>query len=76
MMKSSLLLHRVIFVRSCQNFSAWKAHRRIAIVGGGNVGAGLARQLEGRYSVKLIERNPERAEVLSEMLEETIVFLW
>ena len=44
------------------------------VVGGGNVGAGLARQLEGRYSVKLIEKNPERAEVLSEMLEETIVF--
>lgn len=49
-------------------------YRRIMIVGGGNVGAGLARQLEGRYSVKLIEKNPERAEVLSEMLEETIVF--
>jgi len=49
-------------------------YRRIMIVGGGNVGAGLARQLESRYSVKLIERNAERAEALSEMLEETIVF--
>ena len=45
------------------------------IVGGGNVGAGLARQLEGRYSVKLIERNPERAEVLSEMLEKPLSFV-
>ena len=49
-------------------------YRRIMIVGGGNVGASLARQLEKRYSVKLIERNPDRAEQLSEMLEETIVF--
>lgn len=49
-------------------------YRRIMIVGGGNVGAGLARQLEKRYSVKLIERNPDRAEQLSEFLEETIVF--
>ena len=44
------------------------------IVGGGNIGAGLARQLEKRYSVKLIERNQKRAEQLSENLEHTIVF--
>ena len=49
-------------------------YRRIMIVGGGNIGAGLARQLEKRYSVKLIERNPERAEQLSEMLEQTLIF--
>ena len=49
-------------------------YRRIAIVGGGNIGAGLARQLEKRYSVKLIERNQKRAEQLSEHLEHTIVF--
>ncbi len=49
-------------------------YRRIMIIGGGNVGASLARQLEKRYSVKLIERNPDRAEQLSEMLEESIVF--
>ncbi|MCP3290258.1 Trk system potassium transporter TrkA, partial [Aeromonas hydrophila] len=36
--------------------------------------AGLARQLEKRYSVKLIERNQKRAEQLSEVLENTIVF--
>ncbi|MCR6552524.1 NAD-binding protein, partial [Aeromonas sp. CPF2-S1] len=40
-------------------------YRRIMIVGGGNIGAGLARQLEKRYSVKLIERNQKRAEQLS-----------
>jgi trk system potassium uptake protein TrkA len=49
-------------------------YRRIMIVGGGNIGAGLARQLEKRYSVKLIERNQKRAEQLSEQLENTIVF--
>ena len=49
-------------------------YRRIMIVGGGNIGAGLARQLEKRYSVKLIERNQKRAEQLSENLEHTIVF--
>ena len=49
-------------------------YRRIMIVGGGNIGAGLARQLEKRYSVKLIERNQKRAEQLSEHLEHTIVF--
>lgn len=49
-------------------------YRRIMIVGGGNIGAGLARQLEKRYSVKLIERNHKRAEQLSEHLEHTIVF--
>ena len=49
-------------------------YRRIMIVGGGNIGAGLARQLEKRYSVKLIERNQKRAEQLSENLENTIVF--
>ncbi|WP_375055984.1 Trk system potassium transporter TrkA [Zobellella sp. DQSA1] len=49
-------------------------YKRIMIVGGGNIGAGLARRLEKRYSVKLIEHNPRRAEQLSEILEHTIVF--
>ncbi|WP_107853185.1 Trk system potassium transporter TrkA [Oceanimonas marisflavi] len=49
-------------------------YKRIMIVGGGNIGAGLARRLERHYSVKLIEHNPGRAEQLSELLEHTIVF--
>ena len=44
------------------------------IVGGGNIGASLAKRLEQTYSVKLIERNYQRAEKLSEQLENTIVF--
>jgi trk system potassium uptake protein TrkA len=51
-----------------------RPYKRIMIVGGGNIGAGLARRLEHNYSVKLIERNMKRAEELSELLEESIVF--
>jgi trk system potassium uptake protein len=49
-------------------------YKRIMIVGGGNIGAGLARILEKRYQVKLIEVNQERAESLSQSLENTTVF--
>ncbi|PAV01655.1 Trk system potassium transport protein TrkA [Arsenophonus sp. ENCA] len=51
-----------------------KPYKRIMIVGGGNVGAGLAKQLEKGYSVKLIERDQERATELAELLHDTIVF--
>ncbi|WP_237387663.1 Trk system potassium transporter TrkA [Xenorhabdus sp. Sc-CR9] len=51
-----------------------KPYKRIMIVGGGNVGAGLALRLEQDYSVKLIEHNQERAIELAEILHNTIVF--
>ncbi|NQZ94837.1 MAG: Trk system potassium transporter TrkA [Moritella sp.] len=51
-----------------------KPYRRIIIAGGGNIGAALAGRLERDYSVKLIERDITRAEKLSEMLNNTIVF--
>jgi len=51
-----------------------RPYRRIIIAGGGNIGAALAGRLERDYSVKLIERNITRAEQLSEMLSNTIVF--
>ncbi|OTA17680.1 potassium transporter peripheral membrane component [Xenorhabdus beddingii] len=51
-----------------------KPYKRIMIVGGGNVGAGLALRLEKDYSVKLIEHNQERAIELAELLHDTIVF--
>ncbi|HAD40764.1 MAG TPA: Trk system potassium transporter TrkA [Plesiomonas shigelloides] len=51
-----------------------KPYKRLMIVGGGNIGAGLAKELEQNYSIKLIERNPERAAELAEMLHDTIVF--
>ncbi|RUO81041.1 Trk system potassium transporter TrkA [Idiomarina tyrosinivorans] len=49
-------------------------YRRIMIVGGGNIGAGLAKQLQTDHRVKLIERSQARAEVLSQQLENTLVF--
>ncbi len=51
-----------------------KPYKRIFIVGGGNIGAGLALRLEKEYSVKLIEREQQRASDLAEMLHNTIVF--
>lgn len=47
--------------------------RRITIAGGGHIGFRLAQQLESRYQVKLIERDPARARRCSELLENTIV---
>ncbi|GEB72278.1 MULTISPECIES: Trk system potassium transporter TrkA [Pseudoalteromonas] len=51
-----------------------RSYKKIMIAGGGNIGAGLARSLEKNHSVKLIERSKERAEQLSEMLDNTVVF--
>ncbi len=50
------------------------SYKRIMIVGGGNIGAGLAKILEKRYQVKLIELDQNRAESLSQLLEDTTVF--
>ncbi len=51
-----------------------RSYKKIMIAGGGNIGAGLALSLEKSHSVKLIERNKERADQLSEMLHNTVVF--
>lgn len=51
-----------------------RPYKRIMIVGGGNVGATVAQQLENHYQVKLIERNAERATQLAEKLSNTLVF--
>jgi len=48
--------------------------RSICVIGGGNVGAGLARELEARhYQVKLIERDPQRCRQLAGELDRTVV---
>jgi trk system potassium uptake protein TrkA len=44
------------------------------IAGGGLIGAGLAKRLENKHNVKLIEYSAERAKQLSNMLSKTIVF--
>jgi trk system potassium uptake protein len=47
--------------------------KRIVIAGAGNIGFRLARALEDRVQVKLIERNPERARRAAEALRNTLV---
>jgi len=49
--------------------------RRIILAGGGNIGSNLARILERRHHVKIIERNQERAELIAEDLEKAIVLV-
>ncbi len=51
-----------------------KPYKRILIAGGGNIGAGLALRLEQEYSIKLIEREQQRASELAELLHNTLVF--
>ena len=50
-----------------------KPYKRIVLAGGGNIGGNLARALENRYQVKVIERDNRRAKFLSETLDKTIV---
>lgn len=50
------------------------SYKRIMIAGGGLIGAGLAKRLENKHNVKLIEYNAKRAEYLSSTLDNTIVF--
>lgn len=48
-------------------------YKRIMIAGGGNIGYGLATQIEDRYQVKIIEKFDDRCQWLSENLNETLV---
>ncbi len=50
-----------------------KPYKRIMIAGGGNIGERLARTLERRLNVKLIEFDPARCQVLSGALDSTVV---
>ncbi len=52
-----------------------KPYKRILIGGGGNIGKSVARELEKRYQVKLIDHNAERTRAISQELEKTIVLL-
>lgn len=49
--------------------------RRVVIAGGGNIGVRLAQALEQTNQVKIIERDPERARVISEQLNKAIVLV-
>ncbi len=48
---------------------------RIMIAGGGNIGLRLAKALEKRYEVKLIEGRQERAEFIANELDNSLVLL-
>jgi len=50
-----------------------RPYKRIVIAGGGHIGAGLARSLEHRYGVRIIEQNRQRCYELSETLDRAIV---
>lgn len=51
--------------------------KRVVIVGGGNIGLQLARTLveENLISLKVIEHNPERAEMIAELLGPSVIVL-
>lgn len=49
------------------------SYKRVIIAGGGNIGYRLAKALEKRYRLKLIEHNSGRAQFLSENLDRTVV---
>ncbi len=71
----------VFFIADKSNISAVMSelrrleyrYKRITIAGGGNIGLRLTRELESRYSVRLIEQNAKRCEQLSEQLDKAIV---
>ena len=50
-----------------------KPYKKIMIVGGGNIGLGLAKKLEENYSVKLIEADAKRALTISDHLDDVTV---
>uniref|UniRef100_UPI0025CEC5F1 Trk system potassium transporter TrkA n=1 Tax=Nevskia sp. TaxID=1929292 RepID=UPI0025CEC5F1 len=49
--------------------------KRVMLAGGGNIGMRLARALEKKCQVKIIERGGERARYLSEQLNHVVVLL-
>ena len=53
--------------------SGEKPVRRVMIAGGGNIGFRVARALEKRYQVKVVEHDQRRSEWLAEHLHESLV---
>lgn len=71
----------VFFICATQHIKAVMAelqrlerpHKRVMIVGGGNIGTALAKSLEDKCNVKLIERDPNKAAKLAEKLSKTLI---
>lgn len=49
--------------------------KRVMLAGGGNIGLRLAKAIENRYQIKIIEREEDRSRLLSESLDKAIVLL-
>lgn len=64
-------LHIEAVMRSMFQYD--NSRRRVMIAGGGNIGFRLAKQLESRFNIKLIENNAQRAEWLAEKLDDTLI---
>ncbi len=52
-----------------------KPYRRLMFAGGGHIGKRVAQALENRYQVKVIEKNPARANKIASELSNTVVLL-
>ena len=50
-----------------------RPYKRLVIAGGGNIGYSLAKNLESKYCIKVIEFNQKRADFLSAQLSSAIV---
>ena len=50
-----------------------KNNKRIMIAGGGNIGKHLSESINNNYQVKVIESNEERAEYLSEVIDDVTI---
>ena len=54
-------------------FKSVKDNKRIMITGGGNIGKHLSDSMSGNFQVKVIEKNEDRAEYLSEVLDDVTI---
>ena len=54
-------------------FGRNKNNKRIMIAGGGNIGRHLSENISENYQVKVIESNEERAEFLSEIIDDVTI---
>jgi len=73
----------VFFLAATRNIPAVMAElrklsepvNRILLSGGGNIGASLAKRLERNHHLKIVERDPARAEQIAEELDTAIVLV-
>ena len=56
-------------------FQYKQSNHRVMIAGGGNVGYRLAKKMENKFNIKIIEQRASRAEWLSDKLDNTLVLL-